>query len=219
MYVVVHGDAARGAAIVQALGGEGQATLVKRAGGAIRLAMDGVKLDGLLVSPDVVDTTFYPGDFRDEQALRGVPVLFEGGSRGPLYRAFALSRASGRAFRHLRNATPEQVAEALRALRPTPEPPPPFRRVGPWAQLLASTTAIAGLVANWIRPGPVLSGGSTMLLALLMAGMAWSQFGSSIVAAVRRGIRPTWGAILGLLPFVAAATLFGAEGVRTLRGG
>jgi len=214
MYVVVHGDAARGEAIVQALGGEGQAALVERAGGAIRLAMDGVKLDALLVSPDVVDTIFFPGDFREEQALRGVPVLFDGGSRGPLYRAFKQSRASVRAFQHLRDATPEQAAAALRALPLQPEPPPLHRRVGWWLELALWLPLAAAAVASTLRPGLVSEQALPLLVGLFLMEMPWRHFVGPMLAAVRRGIRPTWGAMLGAVLFAYAVWLFAASAVR-----
>jgi len=75
------------------------------------------------------------------------------------------------------------------------------------------------LVASWVRPEPALSSAATLLIALSMAWIAWRQFAGPVVGAVRRGISPSWGAIFGLLPFVALAAVLATQGVRALRGG
>jgi hypothetical protein len=208
MYVVIHGDTARGEAIVQALGGEAKARLVPRAGGAIRLAMDGVKLDGILASPDVVDTVFSMGDFREEQALRGVPVIFDGGKTGALYRAFARAWTGRRTFRHLRGATPEQAAAALRTLEPQPEPPPLHRRVGWWVSLVLLVIAMAGMGYDLVRPGVLPRGVMSAFLFLCLLGSPSGNVATPVWPGLRRGIRPSFGAVVWSLVLAGVAGLF-----------
>ncbi len=219
MYVVIHGDTARGEAIAQALCGEGQATVVPRAGGAIRLAMDGAKLDGILASPDVVDTQFWAGDFRAEPALRGVPVLFDGGNRGALYRAFAMAWTNRRVFRHLSGATPEQAAAALRALEPQPEPPPLHRRAGWWISMAALLSAMVAMGFDLVRPGVLPKSVVSAFFGLSLLGASSMNHAPPMLPALRRGIRPSFGAVLWSIVMAVVFGLFLFAVVTAWRGG
>lgn len=140
-------------------------------------------------------------------------------SRPTLYRAFKLSRASGRAFQFLRDATPEQAAAALRGLPPQPEPPPPHRRVRWWIELALALSATAAVVASLARPELIPEQAVPMLAGLFLMEMTWRHFAGPMLAAVRRGLRPTWGAMLGGLLFAYAVWLFATSAARLWRAG
>lgn len=190
MYLVIHGDTARGEAIVEALGGEPAALLAGSAHAAGQAARERGPPSAVVCDPNVVDdllavrVTMTPG-------LKDAPFVFDGGRTGPVYRCFAAVWRWGRTFHHLRSATPEAVAREAVRVAEIPVPPshtPTWHWIlvaGLGGALLATLVA-PGLLPEWFRRAFSVMAGPVALayLFLLPAG-----------AALAHGIRPSKGAV------------------------
>jgi hypothetical protein len=58
-----------------------------------------------------------------------------------------------------------------------------------------------------------------MLAGLFLMELPWRHFVGPMLAAVRRGLRPTWGAMLGVLLFALAVWIFATSAARLWRAG
>ena len=202
MYLVVHEDRARGEAIVAALGGEPAARLVGDVASLYRQALDHGKPAAALIDTDAPGASTWTR----LSGLDGVPILYDGGSSGAVYRAFTSRWENGQRFRHLVGASPEEAARAL--VRLAAEGGQATHRwwwraitVAGWLGFVL-LTPIRKVVQALLPAGghwPLVQG--LFLAALLLAGAL--MIGLPTLAAVARGLRPTRGAVAKVVLAVA----------------
>jgi hypothetical protein len=217
MYLVIHHDEDRGQAIVEALGGPETARLVPSAVDAMRFAEVEGPPRAVLACPDAVEGIWVAHELPAEPDREGVPVLFDGGRTGAVYRAFAKQWGSKRPFHHLRGATPAQAAEALRALAATAAP-----RAAPrpaWRRWTPAVLFAAYLVVKWSLPGLVPTWLERAIVAVVILDLVGRHLVAPMVAALRRGLRPSAGSVVALALFLFVVVDNGRAALRGWLGG
>lgn len=217
MYLVVHEDEVRGAAIVAALGADPVARLVGSSIDAFRFAETDGRPHAVLACPDAADAFLVAAELPAEPDLKGVPILYDGGGAGPVYRAFVRQWRAQRSFHHLRDATPAQAAEALRALAPE-APVVEKRGPGLMGQQAMALVLLGYVAARFLPPAWLPPGAGRIASGLLLLAAAGSYFGLPILAAVRRGIRPSVGALVILAAILLSSGESLRDGFRAMLG-
>jgi hypothetical protein len=193
MYLVVHDDKLRGDAIVAALGGEPAARRVDDVAALYMLSREQGKPAAALIAADASGPTGYTR----LSGLKGVPILYDGGSSAAIYRAFVSRWRDGQPFHHLAAATPEEAARELVRCAGAPGRAAP--RV--WWRAIE----VMGFLG--VGAGPILrvlhahlpAGGrwplvEWLVLAVLLLALAL-MVGLPVLAARARSLRPTRSAV------------------------
>ncbi len=217
MYLVIHHDEDRGRAIVEALGGPEAARLVPSAVDAMRFVEAGGRPRAVLACPDDIEGLLVAHELPAEPDRPGVPILYDGGRTGPLYRAFAKQWQARTPFHHLRDATPAQAAEALRALASSAPAKTKARpSVQVWAPAVLATAFLGG---RWVAPTLEPVWLDRLLAAAIFLLVGWEFLVAPTLAAVRRGLRPSAGALVFAAVGLIVILDGGRAALRSLMGG